>query len=181
MPALLLPRSVRKAIDLLRGDLGYPWRIDELALLCVVPRRTLEKHFKRFVGCSPLEFLRKERLNQARRNLLRAPPDANVTAIATDCGFSHLGRFALAYRDHYGESPSDTLRWGRIPANTMPSALRLTGCADRPTLAVCPFDLDGRGAVDVGDIGDEIAAAMSRTGWIKLVLRQPGGTTSTAT
>jgi transcriptional regulator GlxA family with amidase domain len=117
MPGLLLPRSVRRAIDLLRGDLGRPWTVDELAQLCVVPRRTLEKHFKRFVGCSPLEFLRKERLNQVRRSLLRAPPDANVTAIATDCGFSHLGRFALAYRDHCGESPSDTLRWGRIPAN----------------------------------------------------------------
>jgi hypothetical protein len=31
MPALLLPRSVRKAIDLLRGDLGRPWKINELA------------------------------------------------------------------------------------------------------------------------------------------------------
>ena len=48
MPCRPLPRDVKKAIDLLQGDPGRAWKIDEIARLCGIPRRTLEKHFKRF-------------------------------------------------------------------------------------------------------------------------------------
>jgi AraC-like DNA-binding protein/tetratricopeptide (TPR) repeat protein len=160
---------VKKAIDLLQGDPGRAWKIDEIARLCGVPRRTLEKHFKRFLGCGPLKFLHTERFEQVRRKLLRAPPGANVTQIASDCGFNHVGRFALTYRRRYGESPSDTLNWGRIPAATQSSSFRSPSFRDRPTLAVFPFDLMGPAAADVGDIGNEIAAALCRTGWIRVV------------
>jgi AraC-like DNA-binding protein/tetratricopeptide (TPR) repeat protein len=164
-----LPRDVKKAIGILQGDPARPWKIGELAHLCEVPRRALEKHFRSFVGSAPLEFLHTERFDQARRKLLSAPPGANVTKIASECGFGHLGRFALAYRERYGESPSDTLRWGRIPATAKSSAFHLAASSDRPALAVFPFKLIGQGAADVGDIGYEIAAALCRTGWIKVV------------
>jgi AraC-like DNA-binding protein len=169
-----LPRDVKKAIDLLRSDLAHPWRVNELARLCDVPRRTLEKHFRCFVGCPPGEFLQAERFDQARRKLLRAALGVNVTEVATDCGFTHLGRFALAYRDRYSESPSDTLRWSRIPSRTKPSAFRALASSERPTLAVFPFRLVGPGTACVSDICDELAAALSRTGWITVV-PQPGG------
>jgi AraC-like DNA-binding protein len=39
-----------------------------------------------------------------------AEPGTTVTSVALDSGFAHLGRFAAAYRHHYGESPSETLR-----------------------------------------------------------------------
>ena len=90
-----LPHDVKKAIDLLQGDLARPWGIGDLARHFDVPRRTLEKHFRRFVGCAPLEFLRAERLDQARRKLLKARPGASVTKIAADCGLNHFGRFAV--------------------------------------------------------------------------------------
>ena len=32
-----------------------------------------------------------------------------VRAVATSLGFMHMGRFAAAYRDAFGESPSETL------------------------------------------------------------------------
>jgi len=37
----------------------------------------------------------------------------SVSHAAMDCGFTHLGRFAAAYRDAYGESPSRTLARAR--------------------------------------------------------------------
>ena len=40
----------------------------------------------------------------------RAVPDATVTGIATFCGFSDLGRFAVRYHHRYGQPPSQTLR-----------------------------------------------------------------------
>jgi chaperonin GroES len=82
MAAQLHPRDVKIAMGALRADLARAWRIDDLAKICGVARRTLEKHFQQFVGCRPVEFLRDERLKQARRKLLRARPGANVTAIA---------------------------------------------------------------------------------------------------
>jgi AraC-like DNA-binding protein len=174
MSGRTLPRDVKKAIGLLQDDLGRAWKIDEIARLCGVPRRTLEKHFKRFLRCAPLKFLHNERFEQARRKLLRAPPSANVMQIASDCGFNHFGRFSLTYRSRYGESPSDTLSWGRIPAATKSSSFRSPGFWDRPTLAVFPFDQMGPAAADIVDIENEIAAALCRTGWIK-VIPPPGG------
>ena len=115
MPVQPLPHSLKKAIDLLRANLGHCWKVDDLARFCRIPRRTLEKHFRRLVGLAPLEFLQTERFNEARRQLLRAPPGRGVTQVATGCGFNHLGRFALAYRQRHGESPSDTLRRRRVP------------------------------------------------------------------
>lgn len=169
MPAQQLPRDVKKAITLLTGDLARPWRIGDLARRCGVPRRTLEKHFRRFVGCAPLEFLRTERLDQARRKLLRARPGTNVMEIAADCGLNHFGRFALAYRERYGESPSQTLKWRRAAAPSKPASLHLTALSERPTLALLPFRMIGPESNEAGDICDEIATALGRTGWVRIV------------
>jgi AraC-like DNA-binding protein len=169
MPDQPLPRDVKKAVDLLRGDVGRAWKVDDLARVCEVPRRTLEKHFRRFMGCAPLEFLRIERLGQARRRLLRESPDVNVTVVATDCGLTHLGRFAAAYRNCFGESPSATLRSRRIPGRANTTSVRLPASLSRPTLSILPFDLVGSEAALVGGIADEIAIALHRTGWIRVV------------
>ncbi|OJS99111.1 hypothetical protein [Marinobacter nauticus] len=32
---------------------------------------------------------------------------------AANEGFSHLGRFAALYREHFGELPSETVQWRR--------------------------------------------------------------------
>ena len=174
MPAPPLPRDVKRAIDFLRGHLERPWKIDELARRCELPRRTLEKHFRRFVGCAPLEFLHGERLGQARRKLLMAPNGTTVAEIAANCGFNHLGRFALAYRDRYGERPSDTLKWRRISVPAVTTPLRLGPSAVRPTLAIFPFELIGPHAAGADNIGAEIAAALHRTGWVRIVLAPHG-------
>ncbi|OXH85552.1 AraC family transcriptional regulator, partial [Burkholderia multivorans] len=57
----------------------------------------------------PMQYLRAKRLEHARELLLGATPERRIADIALDCGFTHLGRFALAYRERFGESPSDTL------------------------------------------------------------------------
>ena len=105
-------------------------------------------------------------MDQARCKLARAAPSVNVTAIACECGFNHLGRFAIAYRDRYAESPSDTLRRSRIPASALSPTFRAVRFCEHPTLAIIPFGLVGEGAACMSDLGDEIAAALGRTGWV---------------
>ena len=101
----VLPRDVKEAVDLLRTHFARQWSIDELAAICGVARRTLEKHFRRFTGRTPRQLRREIRLDRARLELLQAQPDASVTDIAVRCGFNHLGRFAAAYKERYGEPP----------------------------------------------------------------------------
>ncbi|MCU0900398.1 MAG: helix-turn-helix domain-containing protein [Cypionkella sp.] len=47
------------------------------------------------------------RLDAARIRLLSGGP--SVTTCALECGITHLGRFAQAYRQRFGEYPADTL------------------------------------------------------------------------
>ena len=69
-----LPHDVKKAIELLRANCAQEPDRDALAAACGVGRRTLEKHFRRFLGRSPGEVRRGFCLEQARRELLQSAP-----------------------------------------------------------------------------------------------------------
>src|SRR5437773_2245444 len=105
----LAPRLLKKALDLVEADPARAWTVGEIASACGVPRRTLQGHFRRFVGRTPTQFVRDLRLDKARKELVRALDPVSVTEIAGRCDFNHLGRFAAQYRERYGESPSATL------------------------------------------------------------------------
>ena len=175
MSARLPPRDVKKAIDLLRGDPARDWTVEALARTCGVAHRTLQKHFRRFVGQTPMAFLRVERLDQARRKLLRGAPQADVTQIANQCGFNHLGRFAAWYGQRYGESPSATLQRNRqAVVDRELSFVPLPAASERPAIAVFPFDLIGPGASLAAGMGEQISAALCRPRWFP-VTESPKG------
>ena len=117
-----LPRGLKKTIERLEAEPERAWRLTELAEMCGVAPRTLEKHFQRFLGRAPRAFLRELRFERVRRHLLSDCEQASVTEIATGCGFAHLGRFATEYHRRYGESPSTTLRRTRRGSTPRPSA-----------------------------------------------------------
>jgi AraC family transcriptional regulator, ethanolamine operon transcriptional activator len=104
-------RQAELAIDLALSRPDQPLLVSELAERISVSERTLRRAFKCCYGLSPLEYLRIYRLHQARA-VLRAncPERTTVTQVAFDFGFWDLGRFAGAYRQLFGELPSETLR-----------------------------------------------------------------------
>jgi AraC family ethanolamine operon transcriptional activator len=76
-----------------------------------VSARTLQSGFQEVFGVSPQRFLRWQRFSGARRDLLEAEHGlARVCDIASRWGFIELGRFAVEYKQLFGESPSATLR-----------------------------------------------------------------------
>ncbi len=163
-----LPQDLRKALDRVEAESGRPWTVDELAASCGVARRTLQKHFRRFLNRSPIGFLRELRLDRARQEFLRASPEATVTEIATRHGFTHLGRFATRYRERYGETPSATLRRRLFALADPGPSLPMLSAAGRPTIAVLPFDLIGPEAFRAGGLHEEITAAIWRLHWINV-------------
>ena len=71
---------------------------------------SIYRAFRRHRGYTPMTFLRRIRMRHARRKLLQADPNSNVTSIALECGFMHLGRFAAEYKRCFDESPSETIK-----------------------------------------------------------------------
>jgi len=164
-----LPGDTKKAIALLRAEPARPWTIDALASACGVSRRTLQKHFHRFVGRAPLLFLRELRLEEARRRLLSTDLTDNVMQVAAACGFAHPARFAAWYRRRYDESPSTTVRHRRpatgIETRSLPP---LPAAVERPGVAILPFDLVGPEAGAAAGLAEEIAAGLWHLRWISL-------------
>ena len=105
-----LPVDLIRALDWLRGHLSEPVELDCLAAVSGAPPRTLERHFRMFLGTTPLGWTRRMRLARARQTLLHAGPEDTVTNIALSNGFAQLGRFAAEYRRAFGELPSRTMR-----------------------------------------------------------------------
>jgi len=105
----IAPRDVRRAVDFLREHAADPLTLGDLVRASGVAGRTLIQHFKDAYGVSPMRYLRNHRLLRVREELMRdsAPP---VSEAAARWGFTHLGRFAQAYRQRFGESPSRTRR-----------------------------------------------------------------------
>jgi methylphosphotriester-DNA--protein-cysteine methyltransferase len=89
--------------------------VAQLCAMCQVPRRTLNRAFENALGMGPATYLRRIRLNNVRRALLRRPAGSTtVKDVALAFGFWHLGRFAEQYNELFGEMPHETLhRAGR--------------------------------------------------------------------
>jgi AraC-like DNA-binding protein/Flp pilus assembly protein TadD len=104
-----LPADLARALNWLHAHLSERVSLDELARIAGVRPRTLEAHFRMFLGSTPLGWARRMRLVRARQELLRAGR-GTVTEVALANGFSQLGRFAGQYRRLFGEPPSATLR-----------------------------------------------------------------------
>ncbi|RYX96229.1 MAG: AraC family transcriptional regulator [Comamonadaceae bacterium] len=104
------PACVRRAEAYIHAHADQPLRLSDIAAAANVPSRTLLEAFQRFRNHSPVQYLREVRLELAHRQLSAPEASSTVASIALDCGFLHLGRFAQAYRERFGQSPSATLQ-----------------------------------------------------------------------
>jgi transcriptional regulator GlxA family with amidase domain len=111
MASLSHSRAVERALSVVDARDGEPVKIAELSQAAGVSERTLRNAFHDVYGLSPKQFLIRQGLEEAHSALQRAHGARGaVTHVATECGFYELGRFAGAYRELFGERPSDTLR-----------------------------------------------------------------------
>jgi AraC-like DNA-binding protein len=102
---------MRRFERVLKEHPSRPLYLTEICAAIGVAERTLRLRCMEHLGMSPHRYLLLRRMHLARRALALADPArATVTVIANDHGFGELGRFAVAYRQLFGEYPSATLR-----------------------------------------------------------------------
>jgi len=94
--------------DWIDAHLGEAITVGRLCEVAGIGERSLQLAFSARRGMSPMRFVCERRLAIARRRITQADASGQITSIATSLGFTHLGRFAAAYRDAFGESPSQT-------------------------------------------------------------------------
>ena len=107
-------RIVKIAEDHALAHVGERLYVSDLCRATGLGERTLEHAFKKTMGLTPVAYLARLRLHRVR-DALRSPAQGSrtVSAVALDWGFWHFGDFARAYKDCFGELPSETIRRGR--------------------------------------------------------------------
>jgi AraC-like DNA-binding protein len=90
---------------------GEHLSVTDLCRATAVSERTLEYAFREAMGLTPVAYLIRLRLHRVREGLLAGTHGTTtVTTEAVNWGFWHFGEFSRAYKDCFGELPSDTLR-----------------------------------------------------------------------
>ncbi|GAA4517657.1 AraC family transcriptional regulator [Brevibacterium yomogidense] len=100
-------QSIQEYID---AHLDEQMSLEQIAAVSRVSIRTLQGLFRSALGTSPRRYIRDQRLLAVRAELESAAEVDSVSSVSTRWGFTHLGRFASAYNEYFGELPSTTLR-----------------------------------------------------------------------
>ena len=104
------PPLLRRAVAFIHANVQSDIGLSDIAAAVGVTPRSVQYMFRRHLGTTPLEYLRRLRLDLAHRDLQAADPAVDtVTAIAGRWGFTHAGRFSIAHKQAFGIKPSRTL------------------------------------------------------------------------
>ncbi|MDA2893575.1 helix-turn-helix transcriptional regulator [Mycolicibacterium sp. BiH015] len=105
-----LPATLRAALTYIEAEPSRRISLADLAREAYATPRTVQYLFRRYLDTTPTAYVRGLRLASARQELLMAHrSETTVSATASRWGFGHTGRFAVLYRETYGESPHQTL------------------------------------------------------------------------
>jgi AraC-like DNA-binding protein len=106
-----LPETLKDAVSFIHRHAAGEVSINDLAAAVHLTPRAVQYLFRRQLNSTPTEYMRRVRLSRAHQELIAgAPSSTTVTEIAQRWGFAHTGRFAVLYRQTYGQSPHTTLR-----------------------------------------------------------------------
>ena len=95
---------VTKAINYMNANYTDPLTLDDLAERIYATKQTLNYHFKKDLGCTPMNYLLRLRLTKVKEML--ATTDKSIESIAESCGFSSGNYLTLIFKQKEGISPS---------------------------------------------------------------------------
>lgn len=107
----------RKVIDhlcsFIVANLDNPISLTTLETLSGLSSRTLQNEFQKYFSCSPMQWVKQQRLARAKELLLNAVSGDTIASIAAHCGYTNFSEFSRQYRELFGVLPNETLKKSR--------------------------------------------------------------------
>ena len=103
LPAAIQDRKLRAVVTCMRQDCRRHWRIEELASLAGLSVPHFFRLFRGATGSSPMDWLRRERMNQAKRRLSESKD--SIRHIAAQLGYGDPFYFSRDFKKLVGLSP----------------------------------------------------------------------------
>lgn len=114
----------------IEAHLNQPIGLTDLERQAGCSRRSLQYQFRRRFQCTPMQWLRRRRLERALE-LLRLPAQGQtVWQVAQSCGYSNLSAFSRDFRNWHGQRASDVLAWHRSRAIDTPAGASTEAAPD---------------------------------------------------
>lgn len=96
---------VAEAVNYVHAHLHETFGVERLLEQSRLSRRRFELRFEQCLGCSPYEFILRQRVDRAG-HLLANPGKHRLTDIAGACGFTDLRHFRNCFRRITGQAPA---------------------------------------------------------------------------
>ena len=96
-------------INWIKQNYMQTMRVEELAEMAALSVSAFHRHFLAITALSPVQYLKRIRLMQARLKL--ATSNANITTIALSVGYQSHTQFSREYTRQFGRPPSVDLRY----------------------------------------------------------------------
>ena len=96
-------RRLAPALNLIHGDPGRTWQLEELAKASAMSRATFASHFKAVAGVAPVAYLTNWRMRLAERQLREN--GTPLAVLAESLGYSSESAFSHAFKRVTGQSP----------------------------------------------------------------------------
>lgn len=96
--------QVRRAIDWIRTHYAEPFRVELLAAQAAMSVAAFYRHFRAVTAMTPIQYQKRLRLLQARRQLLFEPHDA--ASVAFSVGYESASQFSREYARMFGMPPA---------------------------------------------------------------------------
>lgn len=104
-------QRLQRVLETVRADLSHPWSVAELAVAANLSQAQLFRRFRQRMGTTPLDWLRHERVNAAKRLLVVT--EERIGRIAARCGYPDPFHFARDFKRLAGVTPSGFRRQGQ--------------------------------------------------------------------
>jgi len=106
--------QVDNLVDYIRANSHLPLTLTDLEEASNYSARHLQNLFRDKLDCTPMQFVRRQRLQRAMERLENSDDGDTVTNIARDCGYRFTSSFSTDFQKEFGMSPSSVLRGSRV-------------------------------------------------------------------